>query len=122
MTRARLGSVALDCDDPCSLALFWSGLLDGEITFTSASFTAVRLEQLWLSFVKVENFVRPTWPDGNVPKQIHLDLAVDDLDEVQEKAIQLGAHLAKDQPAPDRWRVLFDPAGHPFCLSSQIPE
>jgi hypothetical protein len=26
------------------------------------------------------------------------------------------------QPSPDRWRVLLDPAGHPFCLSVQIPE
>jgi hypothetical protein len=24
-------------------------------------------------------------------------------------------------PAPDRWRVLLDPAGHPFCLTTQIP-
>jgi hypothetical protein len=21
----------------------------------------------------------------------------------------------------DRWRVLLDPAGHPFCLTTQIP-
>jgi len=29
---------------------------------------------------------------------------------------------AAEQPAPDRWRVLLDSAGHPFCLSTQIPD
>jgi hypothetical protein len=53
---------------------------------------------------------------------MHLDLAVDDLDEAEAEALRLGAHRAAEQPAPDRWRVLLDPAGHPFCLSTQIPE
>jgi len=26
------------------------------------------------------------------------------------------------QPSPARWRVLIDPAGHPFCISNQMPE
>lgn len=38
------------------------------------------------------------------------------------EAIRLGARRAAEQPAPDRYRVLLDPAGHPFCLSTQIPE
>jgi len=32
------------------------------------------------------------------------------------------ADPAAAQPAPDRYLVLLDPAGHPFCLSTQIPE
>ena len=63
----------------------------------------------------------PTWPDGDVPKQIHLDLAVDDLDRTVAEAERLGANVGEIQPAPERWRVLFDPAGHPFCLTTQIP-
>ena len=38
------------------------------------------------------------------------------------RALRLGAVRAADQPAPDRYIVLTDPAGHPFCLSTQIPE
>ncbi|MGB8997061.1 MAG: VOC family protein [Pseudonocardiaceae bacterium] len=38
------------------------------------------------------------------------------------EALWLGARRAPEQPAPDRWRVLLDPAGHPFCVSTQIPE
>jgi hypothetical protein len=37
------------------------------------------------------------------------------------EAERLGARPAATQPAPDRWRVMFDPAGHPFCLTTQIP-
>ncbi|USY17364.1 hypothetical protein NE857_18635 [Nocardiopsis exhalans] len=29
----------------------------------------------------------------------------------------LGAHKPEEQPGGDRWRVLVDPAGHPFCLT-----
>ncbi|MFG2438870.1 VOC family protein [Streptomyces sp. NPDC048508] len=32
-----------------------------------------------------------------------------------------GATKATDQPDPDRWRVLQDPAGHPFCVTTLIP-
>ena len=42
---------------------------------------------------------------------MHLDLAVDDLDETEAAAIRLGAHGA---------RVFFDSAGSPFRLSIQI--
>jgi Glyoxalase-like domain len=45
---------------------------------------------------------------------------VDDLDRAE--ALRLGARRAIEQRAPDRWRVLLDPAGHPFCLSTQIPD
>jgi hypothetical protein len=47
----------------------------------------------------------------------HLDFAVaDDLDAAEARAIELGATKVGEQPNPDRWRVLIDPAGHPFCL------
>jgi hypothetical protein len=59
----------------------------------------------------------PTWPADDIPKQIHLDLAVTDLQAAVAEAERLGARIAPVQPAPDRWRVLFDPAGHPFCLT-----
>jgi hypothetical protein len=53
---------------------------------------------------------------------MHLDLAVDNLEEAVVDAVRLGAVRSDFQPAPERYVVLFDPAGHPFCLSTQIPE
>ncbi|MGW7239541.1 VOC family protein [Streptomyces sp. NPDC054804] len=60
---------------------------------------------------------RHTWPpvDGEQRTMMHLDFQVDDLDTAVAEAVALGAVLARDQPQDDV-RVLFDPAGHPFCL------
>jgi hypothetical protein len=118
----RLGATALDCADPVALAAFWAGFLGGEVAFTSDDFVAVRVGSTWLSTVRVDGYEPPTWPDGPRPKQLHLDLAVDDLDQAEAEALRLGARKAAVQPEPARWRVLLDPAGHPFCLTTQIPE
>lgn len=122
MALARLASTALDCSDPSALVDFWAALLGGEVAFRSDEFCAMRAADGWLAAVKVDDYKPPTWPDPAVPKQIHLDLKVEDLDAAQAEAVRLGARLANVQPAADRWRVLLDPAGHPFCLSTQIPD
>jgi hypothetical protein len=94
----------------------------GEVAFSSDDFLAVETERVWLAAVRVEDYEVPTWPDGCMSKQILLDLAVDDAVSSEAEAMRLGARPAIAQPAPERWRVLVDPAGHPFCLSTQIPE
>jgi len=53
-----------------------------------------------LSFQRVENYVAPTWPDGNTPKQMHLDFEVDDLDE--ENVTSLASVLEKPITNPGR--------------------
>lgn len=122
MATIKLGSVSLDCAEPRVLADFWSGLLGGEIVWSSEDFVAVKLPSMWISTVRVDGYVPPTWPNGERAKQIHLDLSVDDLAEGVTQAIELGAVHADVQPAPDRYVVLLDPAGHPFCLTTQIPD
>jgi hypothetical protein len=122
MAVARLASIALDCEDPSVLAEFWAALIGGEVAFRSEQFCAVRTGNGWLSTVKVGDHAAPTWPSPETPKQMHLDLAVSDLDAAEAEAVRLGARKLELQPAPDRYRVLADPAGHPFCLSTQIPE
>lgn len=122
MAVARLASTALDCADPGPLADFWAALVGGEVAFRSDEFCAVKTANGWLATVKIVDYQPPTWPDSSVPKQMHLDLAAADLDVAESEALRLGARKASDQPAPDRWRVMFDPAGHPFCFSTQIPD
>ncbi|WP_328826040.1 VOC family protein [Streptomyces sp. NBC_00252] len=116
----RLGSLSLDCDDPRALAAFWAATLGGEITVESDGFCAVDLGALLLVTVRVPDHRPPQWPDGT-PKQFHLDVAVTDLEAAEQLALAAGATKAAGQPAPDRWRVLLDPAGHPFCLTTLIP-
>ena len=122
MTNIRLGSVSLDCADPAALASFWASLLGGEVAFSGDGFVAVKLEHMWISAIKVDDYEAPSWPEGTPPKQIHLDLAVSDLAQAELDAVALGARRAHHQPAPDSYVVLLDPAGHPFCLTTQIPD
>ena len=74
-----------------------------------------------IAFQQVSELRRSTWPQDEVPQQLHLDLTVRtprDLDMQHERALELGATLLydrshdKDEPL----RVYADPAGHPFCI------
>ena len=96
-------------------------MLGGEIVFTGAAAVVVRTDWVALSAIEVPGYQPPTWPEPGIPKQIHLDLAVSDLETAAAASERLGARPAAEQPAPERRRVLFDPAGHPFCLTTQVP-
>ena len=118
---ARLASVTLDCADPAALAGFYATLIGGEVAYAEEEFAAVRTAGHWLSFQRVADYRPPTWPAGAVPNQAHLDLAVADLDAAEREALAAGAGAVAAQPSPERWRVLTDPAGHPFCLTVLVP-
>jgi hypothetical protein len=115
---ARLGMICLDCEDPASLAAFWAGLLGGEVTPVDDDVVVVGNKGTPVAALRVPGYQPPTWPSGEIPKQVHLDLAVGvgELDAAEAGAIRLGARRAGEQPRPGRWRVMLDPAGHPFCL------
>jgi Glyoxalase-like domain len=119
---ARLGAISLDSADPARLADFYRQLLDLEIMFESDDFIALSGAKVPLTVQRVTDHQPPSWPSGDIPKQLHLELAVDDLDASEAAAVALGATKADTQPAPDSWRVLLDPAGHPFCLTTLIPD
>ena len=119
---SKLGAVSLSCPHPHVLALFYSALLEKEITFESDDFSAIQLDNLWLTMQRVEGFKASTWPSSEIPSHVHLDFSVSNLDAGEAAAIAVGATLAPDQPEPDRWRVLLDPAGNPFCVTMLIPD
>ena len=68
--------------------------------------------------MRVDDYVAPTWPQSGQLQQMHLDVSVTDLSEAVSRAVALGASEADHQPGPNVWRVLIDPAGHPFCLTT----
>ena len=119
MSTIRLGAISLDCADPAAMGAFWAALLGGEIVMAREDISVVKVDQLLLTAMRVDDFVAPTWPTGSVPKQGHLDLAVDDLADAERRAVALGAVRAGWQPEPESHLVFFDPAGHPFCLSRE---
>jgi hypothetical protein len=68
-----------------------------------------------LAFQRVEHYVAPTWPEGPVPQQLHLDFLVEDLDDGERHVLKQGATSYPFQLG-DTYRVFLDPVGHPFCL------
>ncbi len=118
---ARLAAVSLDTPDVERLSRFYRELLDLDVFFESEAFVALKGAGVLLTVQLVEDHVAAEWPTGTVPKQLHLELAVDDLDVAEQQAIAIGAVKAETQPTPEAWRVLIDPAGHPFCITTLIP-
>ncbi|MEV1053869.1 VOC family protein [Streptomyces sp. NPDC049887] len=118
MPNATLRGVTLDCSDPGVLARFYHELTGMPIAFSTAEFVAITGDGCDLGFQRVEKYRAPTWPGQDVPQQSHLDFRVENLDAAEALALRLGAVRAEHQPGGERWRVLLDPAGHPFCLSS----
>lgn len=124
-----LSSTVLDAPDAAELADFYRRLLGWE---------PVQQEPDWvkllppgggpgLSFQTEKAYTPPTWPaslkaGGNQLTMLHLDFEVTDLEAGVAHAVAEGATPAEFQPQHDV-RVLFDPAGHPFCLfvRDQVP-
>jgi hypothetical protein len=74
-----------------------------------------------LAFQQVPTLAQPTWPEHDVPKQMHHDFRVSSIEELQrqrQRAEELGATPLYDRTDDDDepLYVLADPAGHPFCL------
>ena len=113
-----LRAVTIDCSSPSRLADFYGQLTGFEVSHSSDEFAALTTDTgLWIAFERVAEYNAPTWPTQAVPQQFHLDLGAEDLDEAERRALSLGATKPGEQPGGDRWRVLLDPDGHPFCLT-----
>jgi len=113
---ARLAGISLDCPDPQRLADFYRTLLGCRQLWAKTSSVGVEVPGAVLVAQRVEGYVPPVWPGTSV---VHLDLTADDLDTAVERAIALGATMSEQRDK--RWRVLLDPAGHPFCLTPFTP-
>lgn len=110
--------VTLDCPDPSRLADFYRQLTGMEISYSSEGFAGLSGGGPAIGFQRVEGFQPPKWPSQDVPQQFHLDFSVQDLPAAEKWVLELGATKPDNQPGGDRWVVLLDPAGHPFCLVS----
>ena len=115
MAIARFPSIVIDCPDAEELATFYGAMLDWKVE-VQADWADVRAEYgQCISFQQVDAYTPPVWPAQDVPQQMHLDVIVDDLDAAEAAILDLGATKHEHQPSTS-FRVLLDPAGHPFCL------
>jgi len=139
-TFPRLAQVVLDTTDPRRLAEFYRMFLgyryrpgdepppaggddengrDWVVLCTPDGHRA-------MAFQYTAQLKETTWPDAEVPQQMHLDIVVADkaeLDAQHERALSLGARLRLDQSDADdeQLRTYADPAGHLFCVFVGTP-
>jgi predicted enzyme related to lactoylglutathione lyase len=116
MAIARFPGLVIDCPDAGALAAFYGALLGWNVK-VDGDWAEIRPDDGsdCISFQQVDGYRAPEWPGQAVPQQMHLDLMVQDLDEGEKVAVELGATKADSQPGTT-FRVFLDPARHPFCL------
>jgi catechol 2,3-dioxygenase-like lactoylglutathione lyase family enzyme len=74
-----------------------------------------------LAIEQVDELSPTTWPDPTVPQQLHLDLIVPDVDQLDaahDRVLALGGTLRDDRrdDPEEPLRVYADPDGHTFCI------
>ncbi len=121
--KINMYAFTLDCKDPGELAKFYAALLKWEIPFQDDDYVCVSPPGTnqgaypCILFQRNPEYKPPVWPEAPEAQQqmAHMDFAVNDLETAVQYAIQCGAAIA-DEQFSDGWKVMFDPAGHPFCL------
>ncbi|MCL2546486.1 MAG: VOC family protein [Oscillospiraceae bacterium] len=120
MIKSILG-ISFDCPNANELADFYmniSGWTREELS--GDEWAGLRTpEGILLVFQTVEDYTPPVWPweNGKQQQMAHIDFFVDNLQEVEKLALYHGAKKSEIQFF-DTSTVMFDPAGHPFCLST----
>jgi catechol 2,3-dioxygenase-like lactoylglutathione lyase family enzyme len=113
---ARLVGISLDCPNPQRLTDFYRELLGGRQLWVKDSSAGIEVPGAVLVAQRVDGYLAPDWPGQSI---VHLDFTADDLDAAVDRAVALGATVPEQRDS--RWRVLLDPAGHPFCLTPFTP-
>lgn len=121
--KIKLYALTVDCKEPYALAQFYVALLGWEIPFYDEDWACVGAPGAaqgaypGITFQRNPDYQPPVWPEqpGAQQQMAHLDFAVNDLEKAVAHAIACGATVAAEQFSND-WRVMLDPAGHPFCL------
>lgn len=121
--KIKLYTCTMDCIDPYALAKFYGALLQWDIPYHDDDWACVGAPGMaqgaypGIMFQRNPEYLPPVWPEapGAQQQMAHLDFVVSDLEQAVQHAIECGATVAKAQFSDD-WRVMLDPAGHPFCL------
>lgn len=101
---------------------FYAGAFDAKVSHSDDTGAWIHIDGGPLILIRVlEDFQPPTWPEPDVPIQMHLELSVDDLVAAETRLQALGATTPSHQPHRKQGNVvMLDPAGHPFCIGGRV--
>jgi len=119
MIKSIIG-ICFDCPNANVLADFYEKLTGWDREISGEEYAALRTpEGILLVFQTTVDYIPPIWPNKENKQQqmAHIDYYVENLIEAEEYAIELGATKSEIQYY-DSSTVMFDPAGHTFCLST----
>lgn len=116
-----LAAVVVDCKESDPMAAFYQAACGGEIIRSDADSAWLKVSGVTVIFREVEAYQPPSWPESDVPMQMHLDFNVDDIDAAEARLQEHGATTPQYQPhRADGLVVMLDPAGHPFCIGTRV--
>ena len=124
----KIIGLAIDCSNENKLADFYVKLLGWEKTYSGNGYAVISssIYPSLLVFQAVDDYQKPIWPweKEKQSQMMHLDFYVENLEKSVEYAISCGAIVSDVQyfGIEQGSVVMFDPEGHPFCLSTEWEE
>lgn len=116
MPSPRIRTVILNARDVEAMVAFWSAFLEVPVQERDDESGIVWLAPhtdggVNIGIQRVDHALAPV-------TQVHLDVAVDDLDAATASIERLGGRLVKVNRLAGgfEWRVVADPAGHELCI------
>lgn len=116
MVKARVTTVMFNSENPEELVKFWCNVLGVEAHPHNES-----TEHIWLFPTEGENFklgFQRVAKKSFESQEVHIDVAVEDLDETEISVKQNGGSHVKTTRLANgfEWRILKDPQGNSFCI------
>jgi predicted enzyme related to lactoylglutathione lyase len=110
---ANLAMVTIDCDDPRSLAKFWTAALDTTVDADYGDYLMLAPPAGGTVRLGLQRVPEPK----NGKTRIHLDLIAPDRRAEVSRLVDLGATVLDEHQMPGLgWTVLSDPEGNEFCV------
>ncbi len=116
MAKLRVATVMFNSENPEELVAFWTKVLGVPAHPHNES-----TEHIWLFPTPGENFklgFQRVAKRSSESQEVHIDIAVEDLDETEMLVKQSGgSHFKTTRLANGfEWRILQDPQGNTFCI------
>ena len=127
MAIAECCLVALDCPDPVELANFYSKITGFEVVIAHNDKDG---NPLWvelkdngktrIAFQRIKNYVKPTWPEGPVPQQAHLDFDVKVISPIADGAFNYYKYKFDGSFADENNKIINKTLSNPMTIINII--